>query len=54
MDRKVLIASEGMILTNGSIYGRKIYLAEGNTDYYWEITEEQYQEILKAEEEVGI
>lgn len=47
--RKILYADEGKILTNGEIYGKQIFLAEGvsEADFY-EITEEEYAEILKS------
>lgn len=52
MDRKILVANEGMILTDGEIFGTKIYLAEGrNEEKFYEITTEEYAEIIKAEEE---
>ena len=48
----VLSASEGYILTDGEVYGRIIYLAKDRTpDEFHEITEEEYQEILKEQEE---
>lgn len=43
-----LTASEGMILTDGTTYGRVIFLAEGQTgDSYIEITNEEYEHILE-------
>ena len=51
MNRKVLIANEGMILTDGEIYGTKIYLAEGRKEEeFHEITMEEYQNIIAERE----
>lgn len=47
----VLTASEGYVLTDGDVYGRVIYLGKDrNPDEFTEITDEEYQEILKAQE----
>lgn len=47
--REILKATEGHILTNGEIYGRVIYLAEGaDASSFYEITEAEYNEIMKA------
>ena len=47
-----LIADEGKILTNGEVYGRVIALGNGDSaDNYREITEEEYNEIMRAEVE---
>ena len=41
-----------MILTDGNSYGRVVYLGKSDTAENWhEITEEEYQEILKEQEE---
>ena len=46
-----LIADEGKILTNGKIYGRMIFLADGmSEDGFYEITEAEYQKILEEQE----
>ena len=51
--RKVIKASEGHILTNGEVYGTKIYLTEGvNADDYHEITLEEYNNLMEAESEI--
>lgn len=48
MARKVLKASEGMVLTNGVDFGRMVYLAVGADENEWcEITEEEYQKIME-------
>lgn len=49
---KNIYADEGKILTNGEIYGKGHLLAvgESETDFY-EITEAEYEEILRKQEE---
>ena len=50
--RKVITASEGHILTNGEIYGREIYLADGmDKTAFYEITNEEYNALMQQEEE---
>lgn len=49
--RKVLKATEGMILTDGVNFGRVVYLAEGADENSWyEIPEEEYQKIMEERE----
>ena len=49
--RTPIIAREGYVLTNGDIYGKMIYLADGvSPDTLYEITDAEYQEILAKEE----
>jgi phosphoribosyl-ATP pyrophosphohydrolase len=50
-DRKILYASEGMVLTDGKTYGKVVYLAEGAEEAVWhEITEEEYETIMASKE----
>ena len=49
--RIILYADKGKILTNGSVYGTQIYLSTNDkAENYYEITEEEYNKIVQAEE----
>jgi hypothetical protein len=49
--RIVIYAEEGKVLTNGEIYGKQIFLAETeNADSFYEITDAEYESILKEQE----
>lgn len=49
--RKTLIAKKGYVLTDGEAFVKIVDLAEGDGGEAWhEITEEEYQEILKEQE----
>lgn len=51
-NRTPLIASDGMILTNGEIYGTTIYLANGlDASAFYEITIEEYHKLLEEQSE---
>ena len=57
MKRRILTASDGMVLTDGKTYGKIIYLAEGADENAWrEIPEEEYisDEPITAEEALRI
>lgn len=55
MNRVKLTASEGMLLTNGEVYGQVVYLGSGDSPDNWqEITRQQAmhkmaQEVLEHE-----
>ena len=49
--KEVIEASNGMILTNGEIFGRGISLPKGfSREDFYEITEEEYDSIQSSEE----
>ena len=48
--RDYIEATEGTMLTNGDVYGKKIYLADGeDSDAYYEVAEEEYQATVDGE-----
>ena len=48
MSRVKMVATEGMIYTNGETYGREIFLGSGDSaDNWWEITEEEYEAVME-------
>ena len=50
--RTVLYADDGMILTNGEIYGKCVFLAEGMTeDGFYEISDAEYEELTGVTED---
>ena len=50
-ERVILTAAEGMVLTNGTDYGKVIYLAEGaDPAAYYQITEAEYNAIMESEQ----
>lgn len=51
MKRTILTASEGYVLTDGEIYGSKIFLAEGRSaEDFYEISKEEYARIMLEQE----
>ena len=50
--RTVIYAEDGHVLTNGEIYGKQIFLADGvNESDFHEITDEEYHRILDDNKE---
>lgn len=48
--RVKLTAEKGMVLTNGEIFGREVYLSIADkAENYHEITEAEYEELMKQE-----
>ena len=51
MERIKLIATDGMVLTNGEVCGKTVYLGIGDKPENWhEISEEEYKEKLNVED----
>lgn len=49
MERTVLYANEGMVLTNGVAFGKVIFLAEGESaESYTEITEAESIQMVES------
>lgn len=52
IELKKITASPNTVLTNGNAYGEEIYLGVTDSPENWrEITQEEYNEILKEQEE---
>ncbi len=50
MTRIIIYANEGKVLTNGEVYGKQIFLADGvSEDDFYEITEDEYHKIMADE-----
>lgn len=48
--QNIVVATKGKIKTNGTIYGRIILLTPNlNKEDFYEISEEEYEEILRQE-----
>jgi len=53
MERKILYAEEGTVLTDGKVYGKVIYLAESaDGAEFYSISDGEYAEILAREAEL--
>ena len=52
MKQQKITALEGMILTNGEIYGKEIFLGDGLNIYeFYQITQEEYKKIIEQANE---
>jgi hypothetical protein len=49
-ERIILTAGDGMVLTNGVVFGKNVYLGvSDHPDNWHEITEAEYNEIIEKE-----
>jgi hypothetical protein len=49
MERTVLYANEGMVLTNGEVFGKVVFLADGESaETYTEITDAEYLQMVES------
>jgi hypothetical protein len=54
IELRKIIATEGMILTDGENYGKIIFLSDdADVSLWYEITEEKYNKIQKELEEIN-
>ncbi len=52
--RIVIYADEGKVLTDGTTYGKQIYLADGkNAESFREISENEYNELFGEAEDTA-
>ena len=52
IELRKLTASDGMVLTNGEVYGKEIYLGINDSAENWhEITDAEYEKILAEQED---
>ena len=50
MDRVILNAKDGMVLTDGKVFGETIYLENGrSSEEFYEITKEEYKRLTESE-----
>ena len=55
MGRKIIKATDGMVLTNGTVFGTVIYLADGlNESDFYEITEDEFKKAQAEDTEVPL
>lgn len=48
--RNIITAKEGHVLTNGTVYGKMLFLSEGaDPGEFYEITDAEYQAIMEAQ-----
>ncbi len=48
--RTIMKATDGHVLTNGEIYGKTVYLAEGaDASAFYEITDEEHAALMESE-----
>ena len=51
MKQQKIVAIDGMILTNGQVCGKEIFVGEGINIYeFYQITEEQYEKMMEEAE----
>ena len=50
MNRLMMVATDGMILTNGETYGREVYLGSGDSpDNWYEIPLAEYEKRMEEQ-----